>query len=302
MTKILAFPDALPQAQQLAQVLDCTCSALDIHRFPDGESLLTLPETLPQTVVLFRSLNDPDSKLIELYLAIATARDLGCHHLILVAPYLCYMRQDKVFAPGQGISQRYIGDLLSSWLDGVVTVDPHLHRIHDLGQAFPHCVNRVVSAAPLLGKHLKEHFLRGHDGNGFLVGPDEESRQWVAQVAAESGLGYLIAIKERFGDRDVRVTLPPYDCAGKTAILVDDMISSGNTMVEAAKQLRARGASDVIALCTHALLAPGAEQAMTSVGISQVLSSNAVPHASNRIDLSPLLAEAVKEVLEALLE
>lgn len=285
---VLSFTESVREAKQLAHALACPYDTVNIHRFPDGESLITLPDTLPPTVILFRSLDNPDRKLIELYLAIATARDLGCTRAILVAPYLCYMRQDTVFAPGQGVSQRYIGDLLSSWTDGLVTVDPHLHRIQNLDQALPHSRNKVVSAAPLLGR-----FLRTANTKGVLVGPDEESRQWVAQVAQECGLDYIIARKERYGDRNVRVTLPDFDYAGQTAILVDDVISSGTTMIEAAKQLRMRDSSDVIALCTHALFAPGAEEAMRKAGISQVFSSNAIPHDTNHIDLSALLADAV---------
>lgn len=278
----------------LANRLGAEFSAVDIHTFPDGESLVTLPPALPQTVIFFRTLNDPNSKLVELYLALATARELGCREAILVAPYLCYMRQDKAFHPGQGISQQIIGGMLSRWVDGLITVDPHLHRISNLSDALPHCRSKVVSAAPLLGD-----FLKAHGAAGVVVGPDEESRQWVEQVVARCGLDPVIARKERRGDRSVQVTLPPASYDGRPAILVDDVISSGNTMMEAARQLLARGATGVSAVCTHALFAPGAEEAMAGAGIRQISSSNAIAHSSNRIDLSPLLANAVLELMEA---
>jgi len=289
---ILGFPESLTEAQLLADNLQVTMAAVDIHRFPDGESLVTLPAQVPDTVIFFRSLHNPNSKLIELYLAIETAKSLGCKRAILVTPYLCYMRQDKVFQQGQGVSQKIIGDLLSGWVDDLITVDPHLHRISNLFEALPQCRSTALSAAPLIGDYL------GDTGyNGVLVGPDEESRQWVAQVAERCGLDYVVANKVRSGDRSVQVTLPDYPYADKEAILVDDVISSGNTMMEAARQLHDRGAIGVSAICTHGLFAPGAEEAMTSAGIIEVITTNAIPQPSNRIDLSPLLAAAIKTTM-----
>ncbi|MDY0070724.1 MAG: ribose-phosphate diphosphokinase [Porticoccaceae bacterium] len=286
--QILGFPDSLAPARRLADALGGDCGAIDVHRFPDGESLVTLPPQLADTVVLFRGLEDANARLVELLLACDGARANGARRIILVAPYLCYMRQDKAFHPGQAVSQRIIGEHLSRWVDDLITVDPHLHRIARLDQALPHCNALATSAAPLLGE-----FLRGRGGDGVLVGPDEESRQWVEQVALASGLPFVIATKERLGDREVRIALPAYPYRGADAILVDDVISSGKTMAETARQLRAAGAGAVSALCTHALFAPGALEAMAAAGIGEVWSSSAIAHGSNRIDLTPVLAEAV---------
>ena len=290
--QVLGFPESLPQARQLADTLDCECLPIDVHRFPDGESLVTVPAQVQKTAVFFRSLNDPNEKLVELLLAIETARRNGCKRVILVTPYLCYMRQDMAFKPGQAISQRIIGELLSEWVDDLITVDPHLHRIHHLNIALPYCNSTALSAAPLLGDFLKAQGVKG-----LLVGPDDESRQWVQQVAEASGNAFVVASKERFGDRDVEVTLPDHDYNGVHAILVDDVISSGKTLMEAAQALRAKGASRISAICTHALFAPGAGQAMKDAGIDAVWSSNAIPHSSNHIDLTAILAEAIHETL-----
>lgn len=293
---LLGFPECLPQARQLAEALNCRFCEVELHRFPDGESLVTLPTPLDDTVVFFRGLHDPNTKLVELLLAFAAARANGCQRIILVAPYLGYMRQDIAFKPGQAVSQRIIGEWLSQQVDGLVTVDPHLHRIQRLEEALPHCRSIATSAAPLLGEFAKS---RGLDG--VLVGPDDESRQWVKQVAAVCNLDFVIASKERLGDREVRITLPDYDYRGRAAILVDDVISSGRTMAETAQQLLARGAVAVSALCTHALFAPGAREAMANAGISPIWSSNSIadaigdatPDESGCIDLTPLLATAV---------
>lgn len=291
---LLAFPECLPQARQLAEAIHCRFGEVELHRFPDGESLVTLPTPLDHTVVFFRGLHDPNAKLVELMLAFAAARANGCQQIILVAPYLGYMRQDIAFMSGQAVSQRVIGEWLSRQVDDLISVDPHLHRIKRLEEAFPHCRSIAPSAAPLLGEFVKE---RGFDG--VLVGPDQESRQWVEQVASACGCDFVIASKERLGDREVRVTLPEGNYRGRAAILVDDVISSGRTMVEAAQQLLARGATSVSALCTHALFAPGAVEAMASAGISPVWSTNAIPHETACIDLTPLLARALDDLRQA---
>jgi len=289
---ILGFPENLKQAQLLAQAMDCELAAVTIHHFPDGESLVTLPETLADTAVFFRTLHEPNAKLVELYLAIQAARAQGAKRIVLVAPYLCYMRQDKAFRPGQAVSQQIIGELLSGCIDDLITVDPHLHRIASLSQALPHCRSIALSAAPLLGEYLTRNGIKG-----VLVGPDEESAQWVEQVALASGLDMVVASKERVGDREVRITLPVHSYKGVAAIIVDDVISSGKTVVEAVHQLLSRGATAVGALCTHALFAPGAEEVMAASGIHSVISSNAIPHRTNQVDISPLLARALRDTL-----
>lgn len=290
--QVLAFPETLAPAQKLADAIGAELATIEIHRFPDGESLVTLPEKIAKTVIFFRSLHDPNAKLVELLLAIKTAREQGCKRIILVAPYLCYMRQDIAFKPGQAVSQRIIGAMLSEWVDDLVTVDPHLHRIEHLSEALPYCVSVAATASLALGKFIREQGVQG-----LLVGPDEESAQWVKQVAQQAGLDFIIASKQRFGDRDVKVTLPPVDVQGRHAILVDDMISSGKTMIETAQMLKKAGASGVSAICTHALFATGALEEMNAAGIEPIWSSDSIPHASNAMELTDVLAEALQELI-----
>lgn len=291
MTQILAFPDSIDAATRLATQLQAELGVIDLHRFPDGESLVTIPDPVAKTVIFFRSLHDPNAKLIELLLAIETARQNGCKRVILVTPYLCYMRQDMAFKPGQAVSQRIIGQMLSEWVDDLITVDPHLHRVSHLNMALPYCNSVCATATTALGE-----FLRTHTTNALLVGPDEESRQWVQQVAEVAGLDFAVASKERFGDRDVRVTLPNVDVRGRHTVLVDDVISSGRTMIETAQALQAAGASKVSAICTHALFAEGALTAMQQAGIDPIWSSDAIPHPSNAVDLTPVLVDALRDI------
>jgi len=286
--QVLGFPENLKQAQLLSEALDCELGQVNIHHFPDGESLVTLPGELPDTVVFFRSLHDPDAKLIQLIFALQAARELGCKRIILVAPYLCYMRQDIAFETGQAVSQKIIAGLLGHYVDDLITVDPHLHRIGDLSDVFSACRTYALSAAPLLGNHAKLV-----EEDAILVAPDEEAKQWVKQAASASGLDYIVASKQRISDRDVRITLPVYNYQNRRAIIVDDVISSGKTVLEAARQLHGRNVSSIDVMCTHALFAPGAEEAMESSGIQNIATTNTIPHRTNQVDLSPTLAGCI---------
>lgn len=283
--QILSFPDYWPQAESLGRALDCPVAQVAVRHFPDGESLVQLPAEVGEQVVLCRSLNEPNDKLVELMLAAATARELGAKRLVLVAPYLCYMRQDMAFLRGQAVSQRIVGRFLAGYFDTVVTVDPHLHRISDLHEAVPAHRAVSLSAAGLMGEFLAEHL-----HSPLVVGPDEESRQWVQAVAEPLGLEYVIGRKLRHGDREVSIELPERNYRGLEAVIVDDMASTARTLEVAALALKARGAARVHVLVTHALFVEDAIQRLKRAGVHGIWSTDSIAHPSNCIPLAGLLA------------
>lgn len=293
---VLGFPENIAQSSALASALGCAHATIDIHRFPDGESRLTLPPALPERVILFRSLHDPNAKLTELLIAAGGARALGAQSLALVVPYLCYMRQDIAFAPGQPVSQRIIGRLLADQFDAVVTIDPHLHRVATLEEAVPAARAVCLSATGLLGEFLAARLPK----DALLLGPDEESAQWVSRVAQPGGFEFAVATKKRFGDADVRVTLPAIPFAGRDVVLVDDVISSGHTMMEAASALKAGGARSISAIATHGLFAPGARDGMTRAGIREVWVTDTIPPSEasaagvTLLPVAGILADAIR--------
>lgn len=285
---LLAFEDEWETAQRLAHACGRPPALIERHRFPDGELKLRLPAVLPEQVVLLRSLSWPNEKLVELLLATRTARDLGVRHLTLVAPYLGYMRQDAAFLSGEAVSQKIIGTFLAGLFDCVITVDPHLHRIERLNQAIPLDAAIAISAAPAIGG-----FLRQHCAGALLIGPDEESVQWVREAARAGGLQWAVASKTRRGDRDVSVELPTQDVRGRAVVLLDDVASTGTTLARAAHGLRAAGASQIDALVTHGLFVGDALAALAAAGVGRIWSTDTVAHASNAISVLPLLAAAV---------
>ena len=290
-TLMLCFADELPLARRIAAASGMALAEIERHVFPDGELRLRLPPQLPQRVVLLRSLHGPNVKLLELLLTARTARTLGARQLTLVAPYLAYMRQDIAFHPGEAISQTIVGEHLAQLFDAVLTIDPHLHRVATLAQAVPARQTLALTAAPLLGDWV---FRQCPDA--LLVGPDEESAQWIQAAARAHGLEHAVCRKNRHGDREVEVVLPQVDVKDRAVVLLDDIASSGRTLAQAARALLAAGARSVDVAVTHALFAGDALQVIRSAGVGRVWSTDSVPHASNSVGIAGLLADALASV------
>jgi ribose-phosphate pyrophosphokinase len=285
---LLGFAEYEAPARRLAEVAGLDYAQIDVHRFPDGESRLRLPDRLPPHVLICRSLNQPNDKLVELVLAAATARDLGADTITLVAPYLCYMRQDKAFQPGEAVSQHVIGKLLAGCFDELIAVDPHLHRVHQLDQAVPVRQALAVSATNAMAAYLD-----GRLDNPLLLGPDEESEQWVAAIARRNQLEFHVARKRRFGDSEVRVTLPDADYRGRSVVLVDDVASTGRTLEAASRCLAPFQPASITVMVTHALFVGDAQTRLRDAGVDDIWSCDSIIHPTNRINLADTLAQAL---------
>ncbi len=290
---LLTFDDELALARGLADMLGWPLAVVERHRFPDGETRLRLPPQLPARVTLLRGLQDPNAKLTELLLTAAGARELGAVHLTLVSPYLAYMRQDIAFTPGEVVSQRHLGHLLAAAFDAVLTVDPHLHRVATLDEVLPGRRGLALSAAPLLGAYAA-----GEVPGALLLAPDEEAGQWVRGAALAHGLDWAVCHKQRNGDRDVDVALPDTPVAGRAVVLLDDVASTGRTLVAAARGALARGAASVDVAVTHALFVGDALAHVHAAGVRRFWSSDCVPHASNAVAVVPVLAAALRSLHE----
>jgi ribose-phosphate pyrophosphokinase len=175
----------------------------------------------------------------------------------------------------------------------LVTVDPHLHRYGSLGEIYK-IPTRVVHAAPLMSLWISTNV-----GDPLIIGPDSESEQWVAAVAKDAGAPYCVLEKIRHGDRNVEIKLKDLDqWKGRTPVLVDDIISSGRTMLEAIRLLTSHDWTSPVCVAVHGLFADQADILLARVG-ARVVTSNSVPHPSNSIDLTALLAGAINQVAPA---
>lgn len=290
---IYTFSDGWNQAQALAEKCGAALGLIDVHRFPDGESLITAPpeaRAAGGTVALYRSLYDPNAKLTEVMLAAQAIRTLGAKTLILIAPYLPYMRQDKAFAPGQAVSQSALGAYLGGIFDTIVTIEAHLHRTSSLDHVFAPAQVLVIGAGHAIAQSLRNHT----SIPTVVVGPDEESEHLIKEVVEILGTSWFTARKVRHGDNDVKVTLPPdLKIEGHPVVIVDDIISSGGTVAELAKALKHAGAGAISAYAVHALFDQRAAFVMRRAGVSEIKSMSTIPHTTNAIDIVDLLCGAL---------
>jgi ribose-phosphate pyrophosphokinase len=294
-TLVMALPGAESLAEALASHLHCPASVIEAHRFPDGETVVRLRTAVAgRTVVLAARLDHPDKKTLAVLFAADAARELGAGHVGLVAPYLPYMRQDDRFRPGEAITSRTYARLLSSTVDFLVTMDPHLHRWPSLDAIYT-IPSRVVAAAPAIAEWLLREVPQP-----IIVGPDSESEQWVADVAARVDAPYIIMTKERRGDRDVLVRMPDgASSGGRTPVLLDDIVSSGHTLATASNVLRAAGWGRPQCIAVHSLVDAAGMDLLHRAGIARIVTCDTVPHPTSAIPVAGLLAEGIRGLLPA---
>lgn len=292
---VFALPGNEVQGRALARELHARSAAFQMRSFPDAETYLRIEEDVRERpVLLVCTLRSPDTAFLPLYLLASAARQQGARSVGLVAPYLAYMRQDKAFQPGEAVSSRSFAALLSSFLDWLVTVDPHLHRHGALGEIYS-LEARTAHAAPLIAA-----WIRSHVKSPLLVGPDEESRQWVEAIAADAGAPCTVLRKVRRGDRDVEVSVPELErWAGRTAVLADDIISTGRTMAATVRRLADAGFRDTVCIGVHAVFAGDAHAELERAGAARIVSCDSIPHPSNQIALAPLLAAEIRALVGA---
>ncbi len=283
-----AFAEGARLAREIARRLRARCAMVRAHRFPDGESLVRIATPPGRHAVLVSPLDEPNPKLVETMLAADALRRAGARRITLVAPYLPYMRQDKVFEPGEPVSQRVMGAMLARWFDGLITVEPHLHRVRRLADAVPCRRAEAVSAAPAIADWVARN-ARG----ALVVGPDAESRRWTLAIARRAGLRAALGHKRRIGDRRVKIRFMKLPAA-RRAVIVDDIASSGATLAAAARELRRCGIRTVDAVVVHAIFAPGALAAIRRAGVRRIVSCDTIPDPTNAIRCAPLIAAALE--------
>ncbi len=289
---IFALPGNEVLAASLAHHLQIKVGQVVFHSFPDGENYVQiLDEVRGKEILLVSSLGHPGEKFLPFYFLTSTLKDLGAGRITLITPYLPYMRQDQRFKPGEGITSRYFARLVSQIVDALITVDPHLHRFHSLGEIYS-IPTQVVSAAPEIARWIHEKIERP-----LLIGPDEESEQWLSAIAAQAQAPYEILKKNRRGDEDVSVShIKTERSEDRTPVIIDDIISSAHTMIETVKELRSAGYPPPICIGVHAIFANDSYQELKEAGASSIVTCNTIAHPSNQIDLSESLSQCVFEM------
>jgi ribose-phosphate pyrophosphokinase len=278
-------------AKSLAKKLKVKYSELTVSSFPDGDLYLKFNCKLKgKKLVIVQSFQPhSDMSLFDIIFAAETAKELGAKKVILVAPYLAYMRQDKRFNPGEAVSSRIMAKLLNHFVDKIITIDPHLHRYKSLKDIFK------IPAKKLTANSLIADYIKKKYKNAVILGPDGESYQWAEVIAKKIGFDSTVLQKTRFSSRHVHVkVIKPVDIKGRDVIIVDDIISTGHTIAEAAKHARKMKAKSITAIGVHGLFVENGLDKLKKAGVSKVVTTNCIEHKTNKIDVSDLFVEELK--------
>ncbi len=277
-------------ATQFSKALNGEIAKFEIRNFPDGETYLRVHnDCLNRDIFILANLHQPNSKVLPLIYLCEVLRDIGCNKITLIAPYLPYMRQDIQFHPGEAVTSRFFAKLTSQYIDHLITIDPHLHRYHSLSQIYA-CETTVIQANPVIAEWIKTNIEKP-----FIVGPDSESQQWAVGVANMINCPYLVLEKQRFGDKDVSVSASSAEAfKGLTPVLIDDIISTGRTMVKTAEWLIKEGFQPPVCIGVHALFSGDALSIMHQAKIEKIITCSTISHPSNEINISQVLIDSVK--------
>ncbi|MDO9188161.1 MAG: ribose-phosphate pyrophosphokinase [Bacteroidia bacterium] len=282
---VFSLPGNEALANYIVDSIQADRGVSEFRKFPDGETYVRILSSVEEKdVIVVCTLHQPDAKLLPLLFLCSLLRDLKVRSICLVAPYLAYMRQDKQFNPGEAITSEYFAKLLSSNVDRLVTVDPHLHRRVSMKEIYS-IPCEVLHADRLISKWVKKNI-----PNALLIGPDSESEQWVSEVAKNAGVPFIILQKIRNGDRNVEVSVPQVEeYKNYTPVLVDDIISTARTMIETVVLLNKAGMKPPVCIGVHAVFAENAYEDLIRSGVSKVVTCNTVLHESNAIDIGEII-------------
>ena len=292
--KLIPGPTSIKLGERIAENLELTPCDIKHRIFPDGESYIKLPKNLKgETVAIVQSTSpNPDKSLLQLFFMVSTARDLGAEKIIALVPYLSYARQDRRFLEGESLSLQVVIDLLeSSGANELVVVDIHneasLKRIVDSKTIQAH----NLSAIPLVASELKRI---GYEG-AYSLSPDEGAIKLVRSAATvlEGGSGYFFKKRDRITG-EIVLTASDVEVQDRKAVVFDDIISSGGTMSKAVQALKTQGASEVAAVCTHALFMEGAENRIKKAGADLILSSDTIETKWSKVTVAGLLADYLR--------
>ncbi len=289
---LIAMPGCEAATMRLATPLSAELGHAAVSHFPDGESYVRLYTPVHGAeVAIVCTLDHPDEKLLPLlWLAIA-ARQGGAHRVGLIAPYLAYMRQDVIFKAGEIRAAEHFAALLNPVFDWLVTVDPHLHRISHLSSVY-RMPTVAVEAAPAIAAWIQTHVKAP-----FLLGPDDESRQWVEHVAGLCQAPWAALTKMRHSAWHVEIADLPNIPPGCAPVLVDDIISTGRTMLAAASLLQRAGKPQPVCVGVHAVFAADAYSQLCAVS-AEIVTCDTIPHPSNEIALTGPLVDAVSSMFD----
>ncbi len=287
----ILFPGSVCQVlgREVADEIGVEVGDITIKTFPDGERYLRVhSEVKGMECAVVQSTSRPqDANILELITLMETLRELGAAGVVAAVPYLAYGRQDRRFLPGEALSSRVVAKHISMGCDELITINIHEEHILD----FFGVKARNLDASPVLGDYFECHELE----SPIVIAPDQGAQDIAREVASRVKGKHDYLVKQRLAPGKVEMSPKRLAVDGKDVVLVDDMIDSGSTMLEAIRILREQGASRVLVGCVHPVLTGNVVTRLFTWGAVDVVATNTIPSEISFITVSALLSQALKE-------
>lgn len=260
---------------------------LETRKFPDGERYIRIGRDVGQEAVVIQSTGYPqDQNLMELFLILKTLKRMDVEHIKVVIPYFGYGRQEKRFKSGEAVSAAVIAELIqAAGASEIFSVNLHEDGICGLFDIPAY----NLSAMPLIANHIGEKF-----ENPIIVAPDKGALLFAEEIATILGCECDHLEKTRISPNQVETEAKDLDVKGKDAIIIDDIISTGGTIVNASNILRQHGASKVVVSCVHPILVEDALLKIFASGVDDVIGTDTLRSDVSVVSVAPLVAEALR--------
>ena len=288
--KVIVGPASVELGEEISQLTGLSKVPVASRVFPDGESYVRLEGKVGgEDVAIVQTTCAPqDSRLMQLAFIAAAAKRNGAEKITAIVPYLAYARQDKIFLPGENISIETLAKMLNAaGIGQLITINVHEENALSL---FPFPA-KSASAIPLLAGY----FIRKGIKKAFALSPDKGA-MYIAQQAQQvlqGEVGYLQKQRDRYTGQTSQ-TGAHLNVKGQTVIIFDDIISTGGTIVGAAKILKEQGAARIYTACVHGLLIGDAEKRILDAGVEEIVATDSVPSKNSKVSLAPLISQELK--------
>ena len=274
-------------AKKVARLSKIKYTKLDVSKFPDNEFHIRFKEVVKNKII-YLSLYNPNEKIIEVLFTALSAKEFKAKKVVLISPYLPYLREDKEFHKGEVVSARVFAKLISMCVDELITIDPHLHRIKDLSEVFSIKTTKLSAVQPIVD------YIKSNYKNPIITGPDEESNQWAESAAKLVNCPVYVFKKKRYNAKKVKVTSNiKEDLSKYNVIIVDDIISTGHTIEQTINNLKKKGAKNIICICVHGIFTGNSLKRLNKTG-AKIITTNSIQNKKSKIDLSKMIANKIK--------
>ncbi|MEW6011550.1 ribose-phosphate diphosphokinase [Methanobacterium alkalithermotolerans] len=274
-------------AAKVAKELNDQLCPIETRKFPDGERYIRIKGEIEKEVVVIQSTGFPqDENIMELLFILKNLKSLGAEKIKVVIPYFGYGRQEKRFKRGESVSAAAVASLIEDCgASELICINLHEKQMCDFFNIPVH----ELSAIPLIARHIQEQL-----ENPVIIAPDKGALLHAQEISRILDCPCDHMEKTRLSPDKVETRVKNLDVKGLQAVIIDDIISTGGTIVNATEILMQHGAESVTVGCVHPVLVEDALLKIFATGVEDVLATDTLTSQVSSISVAPLIAEALK--------